>query len=61
MKRARTLANIADLATAETSKVLKTDRPTVNQSMDKSLDSSVMKSVSEVETEEIKFKRFKRT
>ena len=61
MKRARTLANLADLATAETSKVLKTDRPTVNHSMDKSLDSSVMKSVGEVETEEIKFKRFKRT
>ena len=57
MKRARTLANLADLATAETSKILKTDRPTLTQSM----DTSVIKSVSEVETDEVNYKRFKRT
>ena len=57
MKRARTIANLADLTTVETSKIIKTDRPTVPLSM----ESSVMKSVSEVETEEVNYKKFKRT
>ena len=57
MKRARTIANLADMTTAETSKIIKTDRPTVPLST----ESSVMKSVSEVETEEVNYKKFKRT